>query len=345
MNADGAQLNNPAGCTLSLSQAAINGSIRLVDGFTSTGLVVLNRSTVEGRTVFTRGSFTCPAPAPHNEHGHAIEVISATVRGGIDLGWETVSPSVDFTGTTTTFLADDPAAWPQRFTIAGLTYDRFETPQGTTPKPLWDLTARCAWLGRQTHFDSSPYEQAARVFRQYGYASEAEQILMARQRASRKVSRSTAAWPRRILDTLYAIIGYGYRPWRVLLLLAVLLALVAASLEIPASQRTLRANGNGQVYTISVPQVTGAASGAGQGHDSVPADSCGGGKVRCFSPVLYAIDTVVPLISLNQRSTWYPDTDVPGGELIMWWLDLATLLGWLLSSIFVLSLARLSRNP
>jgi len=27
------------------------------------------------------------------------------------------------------------------------------------------------------------------------------------------------------------------------------------------------------------------------------------------------------------------------------WLNLATLLGWLLSSIFVLSLARLSRSP
>jgi hypothetical protein len=32
------------------------------------------------------------------------------------------------------------------------------------------------------------------------------------------------------------------------------------------------------------------------------------------------------------------------GELMQWWLNLATLLGWLLSSIFVLSLARLSRS-
>ena len=90
--------------------------------------------------------------------------------------------------------------------------------------------------------------------------------------------------------------------------------------------------------------ITKAAPRAAQRHGSPPGNSCGGGKVRCFSPVLYAIDTVVPLISLNQRSTWYPDTDVPGGGLIMWWLDLATLLGWLLSSIFVVSLARLSRN-
>lgn len=70
-----------------------------------------------------------------------------------------------------------------------------------------------------------------------------------------------------------------------------------------------------------------------------PADSCGDGEVRCFSPVLYAIDTVIPLISLDQRTTWYPDPNAPGGELMLRWPDLATPLGWLLTSIFVLSLA------
>jgi hypothetical protein len=74
-------------------------------------------------------------------------------------------------------------------------------------------------------------------------------------------------------------------------------------------------------------------------------DPCGNGAVRCFSPLLYAIDTVVPLISLGQRSTWYPDPHVRLGELMLWWLNVATLLGWVLSSIFVVSLARLSRSP
>jgi len=61
--------------------------------------------------------------------------------------------------------------------------------------------------------------------------------------------------------------------------------------------------------------------------------------------VLYAIDTVIPLISLDQRTARYPDPHVADGELMLWWLNLATMLGWLLSSIFVLSLARLSRSP
>jgi hypothetical protein len=344
--AAGARLHNPGGYTLSLHQAKVNGTVLLNDGFASTGLLFLNRSLIEGRLRLTGGSFTCPAPAPLNEGGHAITAVSATVRGGIDLGWNSASPSVDFTDATTTFLADDPAAWPPRFTISGLTYDRFDHPQGTAPRPLWDQAARCAWLSRQTQFDPGPYEQAARVFRQHGYASAAEEILMAQRSHARKAARPGTPWPRRAIGAAYAVIGYGYRPVRVLWLLAVLLALVTATLELPQGQATLRANnGNGDVYTTSGPLTDPARPAAPPPTAAARPDPCGDGEVRCFSPVLYAIDTVIPLISLDQRATWYPDPHAPGGQIMLWWLNLATLLGWLLSSILALSLARLSRNP
>jgi hypothetical protein len=346
LSARNAQLHNPGGYSLRLSQAVVNGPVRLISGFRSTGLVVMNRATVEGRLHFTGGSFHCDGPSAGNEAGHAIEAISATVRGSIDLGWETVSPSVDFTDVTTTSLADDPATWPPRFVIAGMTYERFERPQGAGPGRVWDQAARCAWLRRQAEFDSGPYEQAARVFRQHGYTSEAEHILIAQRQHARQVGRSHTAWPRRVLDMIYGTIGYGYRPARVLWLLALLLVLVTISLEVPGNRAALRANnGNGDVYATSgllTASSHGSPGAAATGH--VARDTCGDGEVRCFSPVLYAIDTVIPLISLDQRATWYADPDVPNGEFMLWWLNLATLLGWVLSSIFVLSLARLSRS-
>jgi hypothetical protein len=132
----------------------------------------------------------------------------------------------------------------------------------------------------------------------------------------------------------------------VLWLLVVLLGLVIASLEAPATQATLRASTNsGIVYTTRGPLVGNSASqsAALPVTAGVP-DACGGGQVRCFSPVLYAIDTVVPLVSLDQRANWYPDPNVAEGTLMQWWLNLATILGWLLSSIFALSLARLARS-
>jgi len=348
LNASRAQLHNPSGYSIRLSQALVRGPVRLIDGMTSTGLVALNRSTIEGRLHFTGGSFECPGPSPSNQHGHAIEAISAAVHGSIDLGWKTVSPSVDFTDTTTTFLADHPARWPERFTIAGLTYDRFENPQGALPGPIWDDAARCAWLRRQRVFDSGPYEQVARVFRQHGYTRQAEQILIAQRKHAREVGRSSSKWPRRTLDAIYATIGYGYRPARVLWLLAALLVLVAASLELPAFQGALRATNGNEVYTtrgLLTTSVKSTTPGLSALSSQPRTDACGDGEVRCFSPVLYAIDTVIPLITLDQRTTWYPDPHVPNGEFVLWWLNLATLLGWLLSSIFVISLARLSRSP
>ena len=348
--AEKAKLYNPRGYTISLHQAHIKGSVLLTDDFASTGLAVLSRSTIDGRLRLTGGSFICPEPAPpRNEHGHAIEAISATVLGGMDLGWQTVYPSVDFTEATTTFLADDPSQWPANYTIAGLTYDRFERPQEGQLRDLWDPAVRSAWLGRQAAFDSGPYEQAARVFRQHGYTSGAEQILIAQRRHARNTTGSSSTWPRRAALALYAAVGYGYRPWRVLWVLATLLVLVAVSLQVGPWQDTLRAtNGNGEVYSVRglVNSSTGQGEPKSRSTTNPPlSDSCGNGEVRCFSPWLYAVDTVIPLISLDQRSTWYVDPHLPGGKLVQVWLNLADLLGWLLSSIFVLSLARLSRSP
>lgn len=339
LNGSGARLSNPAGYSIDLTQAVVNGSVNLSEGFISIGLVTLNRSSIAGKLQLTGGSFTCPGKTPMNRLGNAIEAVAATVRGGFDLDWREVSPGVDFTNANTTFLADDPAAWPDRFVIAGFTYDRFENSEGARQNRTWDPAARCAWLGRQAGFDAGSYEQAARVFQQHGYADGAEQILIAQRGHARRINRADESWLARGLGAIYATVGYGYRPSRVLWLLAALLILVAVSLELPAAKATLRASdGNGDVYSTSGLLTTTTAG------SSRHSDSCGDGDVRCFSPVLYAIDTVIPLISLEQRSTWYPDPNVRGGELMLWWLNLATLLGWFLSSIFVLSLTRLAKT-
>lgn len=344
----GTEVDNPGGVTLSLHQATARGSVVLARGFRSNGLVLLSRATMTGRLECDRGTFDCPGPAERNQGGHAIEAISLHARGGMDLGWTRAEPSVDFTNASTTFLADDPARWPSRLLISGFTYERFERSRGGDAGRTWDHVARARWLARQADYDAGPYEQAARVFREHGYTSAAETILIAQRAQAREVITGRAAGIRRALDAVFgASVAYGYRPGRVLWLLVLLLGLVIASLEVPVTQATLRSTtDSGIVYTTRGPLIgttppdtetadPGGAAGSG--------DACGDGQVRCFSPVLYAIDTVVPLVSLNQRSSWYPDPSVPQGSLMQWWLNLATILGWLLSSIFALSLARLAR--
>jgi hypothetical protein len=348
--AAGAQLVNPSGFTLSLHQATVKGSVVLVEGFRSEGLLDLSRSTIEGRLECDGGTFTCPGPAERNEYGHAIEAVSATVRGGIYIALAAISAGIDFTNATTTFLVDNPGNWPPGFIISGFTYDRFGQPRSGGASPAWDHVARCTWLGRQGVYDAGPYEQAARVFRQHGYTSGAKAILIAQRRHARRAITGRWSLPRRALDAAFsATVSYGYRPGRVLWLLAVLIILVTVTLRLPGAQSAMRASSSAIVYTpqgaIRAPAADGTTT-----HDPVAAtpaqtdDACGGGQVLCFNPLLYAFDTVIPLISLDQRSTWHPDARAPDGTFLQWWLNAATVLGWLLSSIFVLSLASLARS-
>ena len=347
----GATIINAAGFTLSLHQATVKGSVILVGGFRSEGLLSLSRSTIEGRLECGGSSFTCPAPAERNEHGHAIEAISATIRGGMQLDWTDVSPSVDFTNATTSFLIDDPRNWPPRFVISGFSYDRFEQSPTNAMTPAWDHIQRCVWLSRQTAYDAGPYEQAARVFRRHGYTSGARAILISQRRQARRATTGRWAIPRRMLDAAYgATVSYGYRPWRVLWLLAALLILVTISFQMPGAQAAMRAASGGSVYATHIrPPTPSAASVEASGTHNAPAHKiitadCSSGQVRCFNSFLYAIDTVVPLVSLGQRSTWYPDVHARDGTFMQWWLNAATMLGWLLSSIFVLALASFARS-
>lgn len=122
-------------------------------------------------------------------------------------------------------------------------------------------------------------------------------------------------------------------------MLLALITLVTASLLTPQAQSAMRAaSASGTIYTPRGPVR------ATQAHRAPHPDNCGNGEIRCFNPLLYATDTVIPLISLGQRSTWYPDARQPYGTPLQWWLNTATILGWLLSSILALSLASLARS-
>jgi hypothetical protein len=184
---------------------------------------------------------------------------------------------------------------------------------------------------------------------------EAERLLIEQRRQARRAPSPGGRSPRRLIrnarDLLYGLtVGYGYRPGRVLWLLGALLALVGVMMLNPAVQQTLRATDpRGNVYVVEGRLVTvddvatpedGTATAAGR--DARPGP-CGDGQVRCFDPLFYTVDTVVPLISLGQRATWYPETRSPAGATVSALLNVAGLLGWLLSTVVVLSFARLAR--
>ena len=274
----------------------------------------------------------------------AIYAEAVVVRGGMYLGWTEVSPKVDFTDSRTTILADDPETWPPEFSVAGMTYERFGqlTPLGPSN---WDGPQRATWLGRQGSFDAGTYEQAARVFRQHGHLAAAEHLFISqRKHARRATTNHTAATTQGTVSHRLAVrlirVRLPPRPRRLALIVLLLTVFVLALT--PFGSGAMRATDpRGNVYTPNGRTVTVEPMPA---PTQPPADTCGNGQVRCFDPFFYAVDTVVPLVSLGQRSTWYPNPYSPVGAALVWLLNAATLLGWILSSIVVVSFARLARN-
>jgi hypothetical protein len=339
-------LDNPGGETLSFSNAQVEGAIRL-QGARSTGLLSINRASVGGRVQLTGAELVCERRWEKNVDGRALEIISSRIGGGLYLNWAKVEPSVDFFSSTTMILADDPDTWPDRSDLSGFVYERLDAPEHDGGDP-WRVDARLEILRSQEPFDLAPYEVAARVYSDHGRFADADRIRVAgRQRASRDAyatamagrSPASRAWAVVALvgDWLYRqSVAYGYKPGRALGLIAVLTLLVGVTLAGPlsAAEEVMRATGASDVvYSPSGP-LTG----------SDRSDETCGGDVRCFQPAIYAVETVVPLIDLGQRGTWHVDSTARFGPLYELWLTFATVAGWTLSSVFVLSFSRLGRT-
>ncbi|MEK8106443.1 hypothetical protein NKG94_16705 [Micromonospora sp. M12] len=319
--------------------AQVTGNVRLCGRFRSVGLVVLNRAVVGGRLRADGATLAWHVAAEPmdplgdtNRRGAAIEAIFAVFRGGIDLGWQVTSGAVDFNGTATSYLADRPDCdWPTESYVDGFVYDRFEAVEGGSDA-VWDVDARIAWLGRMDRYDPRAWEHLATVLRTAGDRDGADKVLVVQRRQARRLQTA----PRRLFDLMQDVtVRYGFRPQRALYLLLALIAAVTVALSLSGVQEQMRATDqNALVFTP-----TGARPLPTE-HD--PSGECGNGKVRCLSPFFYAVDTVVPLIDLHQRSTWYPVVE-HGGLLLEWLLNLCTILGWVASTVFAVSFTRFGR--
>ncbi|GAA1869637.1 hypothetical protein GCM10009687_41760 [Asanoa iriomotensis] len=340
LDAQGAILDNPGDKTINLHQARVAGSVRLCAGFSSSGLVVLNRATIDGRLRCGDGTFAWSRTAPTvpgsepNPRNSAFEAISAVVRGGIDLRWRVTAGAVDFTNAQTSFLADDPATdWPPETYLGGFVYESFAPTDWRRGHGEWDPDVRARWLATLTPDDPQPWKQVARVLRANGNPSGAERVLIAQRRHARRRLVAKHGWRgRTLLDLLAdATVRYGHRPHRAILAVIGLIAAVAITLT-PATARSW--------MVTTRPAQTATIIDANYARTAAARSPCSAAGA-CFQPILYAIDTVIPILDLKQRSAWQPSRHVAWLQL---GLDAAAILGWIAFTVFALSFTRLGRQ-
>lgn len=327
LSLDGATLSNPGGRALYADRLAVDQAMLCQEGFSVHGEVHLEGARIggslrlKGATLSNPGGYAlfgrrltvdqnmaCQGFSVHGEVdldgariglGLVLDQASFTNPGGAALILaelraealllrELAQPpdKVVLLGAQVGTLFDDPASWPRTIDLSAFTYDSLFERFPVSARQRLD------WLGRNPRgYSPQPYEQLAAVYRRAGRDQDARTVAIAKQRARRRTLPLPArAWSL-LLDGL---IGYGYRTWQAgLWLVGFWLA-------------------GWMVFARAYPgSLTPAKPGEPQ-----PA----------FKPLIYALDTLLPVVNLHQEDNWLPR----GGA--QWWAWSSILVGWVLTT-------------
>ena len=195
---DGAELRDPFGMACRLSRAQVTADL-FCDHTTADGQMKLAGATIGAKIRLRKSVFTHPAGTAIHAGGlRAQEFLleaDVRVRGGVDLSHATIG-----------VLHDDPATWPDRLYLDGLTY------QALSPRLSADR--RLGWLARDPGgHQPQPYEQLAAHYTAIGQPAQARTVLHAKERIQHQGKGPVSkAWS--LLQDI--TVGYGYRPRRAL---------------------------------------------------------------------------------------------------------------------------------
>jgi hypothetical protein len=248
----GARLEHPDGTCLRLSRAEI-GADMFCRGLTAIGRVKLEGARVGGRVDLEDARLGDP-------RGTALDA-RALQAGELSLRpAEAVQGAISLEHARIGLLHDDPGRWPGELSLDGLTYDSLE--------PRLPARERLRWLALDPGgHQPQPYEHLAAFYGTLGQAAEARRVLLAKERAHRRVSTPLGKVWGAVQD---AAVGYGYQPWRAVLWLGLLVT--AGSL----------------VYAADPPRPLKP------------------GEAPYFNPVVYTLDLLLPLVDLGQERAYNP---------------------------------------
>jgi hypothetical protein len=167
-----------------------------------------------------------------------------------------------------------------------------------------DAKSRLRWVKRDPkRYAPQPYEQLVACYRRAGDEQQAREVAIEKQRRRRaELSNPAKAWS----FFLGGTVGHGYRPGFLALWL---LALI----------------GVGWVgFARAYPQDFKKAEGTG----GVPE----------FQPLLYTLDSVLPVLSLDQRETWIAEGLAQYGALLL------TLAGFVLATVGLAALTGIMKK-
>jgi hypothetical protein len=323
---------------LRLTRAEAQGSIYLSDGFEAKGKVQLNGASVSGNIDCRGGTFSVPhalsydAAAPGEAFSEdAISLVNAKVAGalilaafeGKELPAAVLNGSLDLKSAHVHVLADGMSAWPKPthsdglrnvIHLDGFSYDRFagNAPIDARLRKIWLMRQPAAHVGRD--FRPQPFEQLIKVLKNMGHPEEARQLAIERQGFLTR--RRLAEWrsgPNGAVRALGALIwaatgglliGHGYRPLRVLFIMAAV-GLACGFYFKLAAEKGVFAPRDSQVFLHEAFKDCRPEAG-GNWTDCAAKVGDKFAEYPQFNPWVYSFNVLLPVVDLQQEKSWVP---------------------------------------
>ena len=326
LNCSGGKFHNPGKYALNADGLTTKGHVNLSRGFSAEGEVRLVGANIGRNLDCTGGKF-------HNPNKWALNVEAGNISSGL-FWWKTTCKGiVNLAYASADVLTDASDAWEScKVILDGFTYDRFVNPM--------DAQFRIDWLAKRPDgigFSPLPYEQAAKVLFGMGRASDAREILLKKERLQTKDGKMP--WLQRVGRRLWNVFaGYGYRLRYTLGWMAFCIY-VGTSVFLDADlQRRIVPH---QPVVLANSTYQSAVRGGAHPTEFVPTMFSGYPK---FNQFWFSVDIFIPLFNLHQETHWHPARDERGGFLwltLWYWFQIVA--GWILTSLFLLSVTGLLR--
>jgi len=286
----------------------INGSVFLSDSAKFKGMISLCSAQIGSQLALDKGVFL-------NNGDKALNLQSVIVKNQLLLNKiSDIKGDIVLTDGSVSTLKDDAEYWKNnnRIFLKGFTYKRIECDDDH--KELLTAEARLQWLAFQEGFHPQTYDQLARAFRNMGQEREAQDVLIAKNRRKRKdMNRVLQIW-----DFLFDIsTRYGYSMNR----------LFWTSI----------------VFFIAGIFIFCIANDQGIMH--FPSSTLHQADLE-FNSVLYSLDTLLPIVDLNQEKYWVPvyQAESAWSQITYVYLPIQILMGWFLTTMLLAAITGLIRQ-
>lgn len=344
MNTDSAQITRG----VDLRQLTANAEVRLAG------------AEIGGRLVCDDASFKASEAIALNAQG--VRVSDGIYFRRVTSGGGTISFADSYIRT----IVDDLHSWPPQgqLIFEGLTYDSMLN----SDFPV--VTDRLDWLAKGSNWNGEffpqPYTQLAKVYLLMGHDSEARAVLFERERLLMR-QRFNTHWTLHNGDPntgvpmtntnyhtmfwsflLRFAVGYGYKPFRSLIVLLFLIFTTATFSDRAWKSGDFAPNAGPVLVSsdwqrLSLSEATPAKVWVGDRTpvgwqtskpEAVWKEVAPGRDWETFHPLAYGADVAIPIVDFGQTDAWAPSTTRGiWGELLWWWRWVATILGWIVTAL------------